>query len=103
MTSMITARVDAQKRKVAEKVFSEVGLSTSAAVNIFICAVAMNGGIPFKIQVNAQDLENRDGAQRSPSGKGGVKIGIADGRYGFKSDFDKRFDDMDSEVAEMFR
>ena len=52
MTSMITARVDLEKRKTAEKVFSEVGLTTSAAVNLFICAVAMSGGIPFKIGVN---------------------------------------------------
>ena len=52
MTSMITARVDTEKRKTAEKVFSEVGLTTSAAVNLFICAVAMSGGIPFKIGLN---------------------------------------------------
>ena len=41
MTTMITARVDSAKRKAAEKVFSEVGLTTSGAVNLFICAVAM--------------------------------------------------------------
>ena len=49
MTTMITARVDSQKRKTSEMVFSEVGLTTSA-----------------------------------------------------KSDFDKKFDEMDAEIAEMF-
>lgn len=49
MTSMITARVDSEKRLAAEKVFNEVGLTTSAAVNVFICAVAATGGIPFAI------------------------------------------------------
>ena len=51
MTTMITARVDSQKCKTAEKKFSEVELTTSAAVNLFICAVTMHGGIPFQIGV----------------------------------------------------
>ena len=33
---------------------------------------------------------------------GGIKIGIADGKYAFKPDFDKKFEEMDAEVAEMF-
>ena len=33
----------------------------------------------------------------------GIKIGIADGKYSFKSDFDKKFDEMDADVAEMLR
>ena len=40
MTSTITARVDADKRKAAEKVFGDIWLTTSGAVNLFICAVA---------------------------------------------------------------
>ena len=31
-----------------------------------------------------------------------VKIGIADGQYSFKLDFDKRFDGMDAEIAAEF-
>ena len=42
MTSMITARVDAEKRKKAEQVFDDIGITTSGAVNLFICAVAMS-------------------------------------------------------------
>ena len=33
---------------------------------------------------------------------GGIKIGLAEGRYEFSPDFDKKFDDMDAEVAELF-
>ena len=33
---------------------------------------------------------------------GGIKIGITDGKYVFKPDFDKKFDEMDAEVAEVF-
>lgn len=90
MTSTITARVDTEKRRIAEEVFSQVGMTTSGAVNLFICAVAMNKGIPFPITAQPQ-------LSRSP-----LRLGLADGRYAFKSDFDERFDAMDAEAAEMF-
>lgn len=32
----------------------------------------------------------------------GIKIGIADGKYAFNSDFDKKFDEMDAEIEKMF-
>ena len=32
----------------------------------------------------------------------GIKIGIADGKYAFNSDFDKKFDEMDAEIENMF-
>lgn len=107
MTSMITARVDSAKRKTAEKVFSEVGLTTSGAVNLFICAVAMTGGIPFPVTATAVPERNPE-TQRLRAGNadeadsGGIKIGLADHRFKFKRDFDKAFDAMDSEVAELF-
>ena len=91
MTSTITARVDAEKRRIAEEVFSQVGMTTSGAVNLFICAVAMNKGIPFPITTRPQ-VESS-----------GLRLGLADGKYAFKSDFDERFGAMDDEVAEMFK
>jgi len=102
MTTMITARVDSQKRKTAEKVFSEVGLTTSAAVNLFICAVAMSGGIPFPIGVKLPVACGQESNPVFTGRTGGIKIGIADGKYEFKSDFDKKFDEMDAEIADMF-
>ena len=104
MTSMITARVDSDKRKKAEKVFSEVGLTTSGAVNLFICAVAMSGGIPFPVGIPAQRY-----MKIVPSGPGGasssqgLKIGLADGKYAFPDGFDEAFDAMDGEIADMFK
>ncbi len=102
MTTMITARVDSQKRKTAEKVFSEVGLTTSAAVNLFICAVAMHGGIPFQIGVKPVMASEHEMDSSPAKRSGGIKIGIADGKYAFKPDFDKKFDEMDAEIAGMF-
>ena len=31
-----------------------------------------------------------------------IKIGVANGQYAFKPDFDKKFDEMDAEIAEEF-
>ena len=50
MTSLLTARVDTAKRKKAERVFADVGLTTSAAVNLYISMVAMTGAIPFEVK-----------------------------------------------------
>lgn len=102
MTTMITARVDAEKRKKAERVFSEVGLTTSAAVNLFICSVAMNQGIPFPIGLQSGGVFSSGAVPEMPARSRGVKIGIADGKYRFASDFDNAFNDMDTEVSEMF-
>ena len=104
MTSMITARVDADKRKQAEKVFSEVGLTTSGAVNLFICAVAMSGGIPFPVGIPPQRYMKvvRSESEGEASSKG-IKIGMADGKYAFPSGFDEAFDAMDGDIAEMFK
>ena len=104
MTSMITARVDADKRKKAEKVFSEVGLTTSGAVNLFICAVAMSGGIPFPVGIPARCYAKV--VRTEPEGEipsKGLKIGLADGKYTFPNGFDEAFDAMDEEIAEMFK
>lgn len=106
MTSMITARVDSAKRKTAEKIFSEVGLTTSGAINLFICSVAMTGGIPFPVTTvrkPAPEKKKSQQTQTSPRGAaGGIKIGLADNRFRFGKDFDSAFDAMDSEVAELF-
>ncbi len=79
MTSMITARVDADKRKSAEKVFSEVGLTMSGAVNLFICAVAMTGGIPFPV-TTVRTRGHAAEPMQPQAGRGGVRIGLADRR-----------------------
>ena len=102
MTSMITARVDTEKRKKAERVFSEVGLTTSGAVNLFICAVAMSGGIPFPIGISASryaKVIQSDNDSMQPRKR--LKIGVADGKYAVPDNFDSAFDAMDDEIAEM--
>ena len=100
MTSTITAYVDADKRKVAEKVFGNVGLTTSGAVNLFICAVAMSGGIPFAVHSSDKTTHFWRMDDGEPP-RTGLRLGLADGKYGFAPDFDRRFDAMDAEIAEL--
>lgn len=104
MTSMITARVDATKRKAAEKVFDDIGITTSGAVNLFICAVAMNGGIPFPVGSPRMSVLQswHTNVSGTPASQSGLRLGLADGKYGFSQDFDRKFDAMDSEIAELF-
>jgi hypothetical protein len=51
-------------------------------------------------------LEREDGAEMFKrirnKRQAPVKIGIADGQYSFKLDFDKKFDGMDAEIAAEF-
>jgi hypothetical protein len=48
--------------------------------------------------------ESVEAGERKPTetAHGGIKIGLANGRYEFSPDFDKKFDDMDAEAAELF-
>jgi len=102
VTSLITARVDARKRKAAEKVFSEVGLTTSAAVNLFICAVAMHGGIPFQIGVRMAQHAASSAAHPAGERRSGLKLGKFADQFKLPPDFDSKFDALDEEVAALF-
>jgi len=43
-------RVDSKLKSDAEKLFSDIGLNTSAAVNIFLKQAVNSGGLPFKLE-----------------------------------------------------
>ena len=50
MTTTITARVDADKKRQAEEIFDDIGLTLSGAINVFINEVVMYQGIPFNLR-----------------------------------------------------
>jgi DNA-damage-inducible protein J len=50
MTTTITARIDADKKRQAEEIFDDIGLTLSGAINIFINEVVMYQGIPFNLR-----------------------------------------------------
>ncbi len=87
MTTTITARVDSERKIQAEEVLSDLGLTFSSAINLFVNAVIMAQGIPFKIQ-------------RRFVRQNGVKIGLAKDKWKLPEDFDDKFDSYDAEIAD---
>lgn len=50
MTTTITARVDSEKKRAAEAIFNDIGMTLSGAINVFINEVVMYQGIPFQLR-----------------------------------------------------
>lgn len=55
MSTTLTIRVDKQDKEQAEKILKKLGLTLSAAINIFIKAIIRNNGIPFALINEAFD------------------------------------------------
>jgi DNA-damage-inducible protein J len=53
----INIRMDEELKKNVEKIFSELGLTTSAAFNIFAKAVVRERRIPFELSLNLHNSE----------------------------------------------
>lgn len=58
-TTTMNIRIDSDLKKEIEAIFSELGLTTSAAITIFAKAVVRNEGIPFELTLkpNAETIE----------------------------------------------
>jgi DNA-damage-inducible protein J len=65
----VNIRVDDTLKSKAEEIFSELGLSMSAATNVFYRQVVRYGGIPFELRVNDPfySAENQARLQKSIS------------------------------------
>ena len=50
MTTTITARIDSDKKREAEAIFNDIGMTLSGAINVFINEVVMYQGIPFQLR-----------------------------------------------------
>ena len=50
MTTTIIARVDSDKKREAEAIFNDIGMTLSGAINVFISEVVMYQGIPFQLR-----------------------------------------------------
>lgn len=57
-TAMIRARTTAKVKNEAERVFGQLGLTPSEAINLFYRQVGLRKGLPFAVEIpNAQTLE----------------------------------------------
>ena len=50
-TANLNIRVDADLKRQAEQIFSELGLNLSSAMNIFLKNAVRYGGIPFEMRL----------------------------------------------------
>ena len=50
-TTQINVRIDARLKKETEKVFDELGLSTTEAVTLFFKQVSLRKGLPFAVAI----------------------------------------------------
>ena len=50
MTTTITARVDSEKKRQAEEIFNDIGMTLSGAFNIFLHQALLVQGLPFPVR-----------------------------------------------------
>jgi len=50
-TSTISARIDPELKNKAERVFKELGLSSSQAITLFYKQVELQQGLPFTVRI----------------------------------------------------
>jgi DNA-damage-inducible protein J len=59
--AFIRARTDADLKKKVEGIFSQIGLNTTDAINLFFYQVQLHNGLPFDIKIpNAETLQALD-------------------------------------------
>lgn len=52
-TVMFSLRMDKETKKKCEKIYSELGVSLSAAINVFLHQSVYAGGFPFDVRLDA--------------------------------------------------
>jgi DNA-damage-inducible protein J len=56
-TQMVHARIDPRLKKSADKIFAEIGISTTEAIRMFLTQVELHRGMPFPVSVpNAETV-----------------------------------------------
>lgn len=56
-TTLLQVRIDAQTKKEADALFSELGLDTSTAIRVFIKQALKKRAIPFSIKAKSKEEE----------------------------------------------
>ncbi len=75
-TTNLNIRIDKDTKEEAEEIYNELGLTMSAAINIFLRACAREHGIPFALKldepnrVTAKAIEEGKALMEDPDAKG---------------------------------
>ncbi len=60
MSMTLNIRTDAEVKENAEKIFSELGLTMSTAINMFLKATIRENGIPFDLKIEKPNKETSE-------------------------------------------
>lgn len=66
-STQITARIDPNLKQETEKIFNELGLSTTQAITLFFNQVTLRQGLPFTVSV--PNVETRQAINDALAGK----------------------------------
>jgi DNA-damage-inducible protein J len=67
-TDIINARIEPRLKHSAEKIFRELGLTTTDAISIFLSQVVLTKGLPFPVRV--PNAVTRQAIKAAKGGKG---------------------------------
>jgi len=56
-TAVIHARTEENIKKHAEKILKMLGLTTTEAINMFLCQIIINKGLPFEVKIPNAETE----------------------------------------------
>lgn len=54
-TQMMHARVDPKLKRSAERIFSEIGVTSTEAIRLFLKQVELHGGLPFPVAIPTKE------------------------------------------------
>ena len=60
MTTNLNIRIDKEIKEQSEKIFEEIGISMTAAINMFLRATIRENGIPFSLKLNVPNKETQE-------------------------------------------
>ena len=58
-TAVINIRTEAKTKRDVEQLFSQFGITTSDAVNMFFAQSLMEGGLPFQVRIPSYNKETQ--------------------------------------------
>jgi len=73
-TQMINARIEPKLKRSAERIFSEIGISTTEAIRLFLKQVELHRGLPFSVSIpNAETVAAMVAAMREANNPSTLK------------------------------
>lgn len=63
-TTQVNIRIDSKLKEAADKLFTDLGMNMTTAINIFISQAVREGGIPFPITTKIDPFYSKENMER---------------------------------------